>query len=390
MPGRLVNERIDRELTQLADAAQYKHLRHLRSPMGPLVNIEGYGEVVMLCSNDYLGLANDAEVVRAGINGLEQYGAGTASVRFITGTFDIHRDLEHSIARLSGTEAALTYTSAWAANEAVFPTLVGPNDVMISDSLNHASLIDSIRQVRGASRSIYQHGDISAVEQELKDHAQADALWIVTDGVFSMEGDIAHLVELHRLATDYDAMLVVDDSHGTGVLGDRGYGTHEHYDLMGKIDIITGTLGKALGGAAGGYVAASQRVIDLLVQRSRPGLFSNALAPTIAASAGKAISILEAHPERVDRLRANVTSLRDGLAALGYECRASPSAIIPIIVGETADAIAKSARLLELGTMVIGFGYPVVPKGEARLRIQASSALEPEHIDRALTAFGAL
>jgi glycine C-acetyltransferase len=386
-----VNERIDAELEQLKETGQYKYLRHLSSPMGPQVDIEDHGNVVMLCSNDYLGLANHPAVVAAGIEGLKKYGAGTASVRFITGTFDVHREIESKIAALMGTEAALTYVSAWTANEALFPTLVGSNDVIVSDSLNHASLIDSIRQVRGAERAIYQHGDLDEVERKLQGTKDKDARWIITDGVFSMEGDIVDLPRLRKLADEYDAILVVDDSHGTGVMGSTGRGTHEHFDLLGKVDVITGTLGKALGGAAGGYVAASQRFIDLLVQRSRTSLFSNALPATVACSAAAAIDVLQSEPQRVDKLRANVAALKNGLEKLGYEVHGGPpSAILPIIVGETADAIAKSKRLLELGVMVIGFGYPVVPKGQARLRIQASAALEAEHIERALGAFAQL
>lgn len=390
MPNDFLNARVDQELASLADSGQYKHLQKLQSPMGPTVHVAGHGEVVMLCSNDYLGLANDPSVVAAGIDGLQKYGAGTASVRFITGTFEAHDRIERSIADLSATESALTYSSAWAANEALFPALVGPNDVVLSDALNHASLIDSIRQVKGAQRVVYPHGDVDEVERQLQEHRGADTCWIVTDGVFSMEGAIADLPRLVALAEEYDAILVVDDSHGTGVLGANGSGTHEHFDLLGQIDMITGTLGKALGGAAGGYVAASKRVTEMLIQRSRPSLFSNALAPTIAFSANCAIEILQAEPQRVDRLRSNVARLRDGLTHLGYDCKPSPSAIIPIIVGETADAIAKSARLMELGVFVIGFGFPVVPKGEARLRIQASAALTTEHIDSALDAFAKL
>lgn len=385
-----VNARIDAELEMLRSTGQYKYLRYLTTAMGPVVSIEDHGDVVMLCSNDYLGLADHPAVVQAGIEGLRRYGAGTASVRFITGTFEPHRALERAIAELSGTEAALSYVSAWTANEALFPTLVGPGDVIISDGLNHASLIDSIRQVRGAERVIYKHGDVDEVEKKLIEHRSAAARWIVTDGVFSMEGDVADLARLVSLAREHDAILVVDDSHGVGVVGEKGLGTAEHCGVFGQIDIITGTFGKALGGGAGGYVAASQRVVDLLVQRSRPSLFSNALPVTIACSAYEAIDVLRREPQRVQRLRDNVVALREGLSKLGYNCTPSPSAIIPIMIGDTAEAIAKSRRLLELGVMVIGFGYPVVPKGEARLRVQASAALTDEHISRALSAFAQL
>jgi glycine C-acetyltransferase len=385
-----LHARVKAELDELKSEGRYKVFRALRSPMGPVVDIEGAGETVMLCSNDYLGLANHPDVVAASKRALDDYGAGTASVRFITGTFAPHDALESKLAQFSHTEAALSYVSAWTANEAVFPTLVGPNDAILSDALNHASLIDSIRQTKGAAREVYAHGDLSQLEHLLQKHRDAEVRWVVTDGVFSMEGDVADLDGLVRLCEQYAAILVVDDSHGVGVLGATGKGTAEHCDVLGRIDVLTGTLGKALGGAAGGYVATSRDVIDVLRQRGRPSLFSNALPVAVACGAAAAIDVLQREPQRLQRLHQNVARLRDGLSALGFDCRPSPSAIIPIIVGETEVAIAKSARLLQLGVMVIGFGYPVVPKGEARLRIQVSASLEDAHIDKALTAFSQL
>lgn len=387
--GANFHQRIRHELQTLVDTGQYKHLRYLRTPMGPVVDIEGAGETIMLCSNDYLGLANHPEVVATTKRGLDEYGAGTASVRFITGTFVPHRELENSLAAFSHSEAAISYVSAWTANEAVFPTLAGPDDVILSDSLNHASLIDSIRQSK-ASREVYAHSDLAQLESLLAQNSEKQARFVVTDGVFSMEGDVADLAAIADLCDQYNALLVVDDSHGVGVLGASGKGTAEHAGVLDRVDILTGTLGKALGGAAGGYVAASQNVVDLLTQRARPSLFSNALPVPVAMGASKAIDIIENQPELLQKLRSNVERFRSGLTKLGFDCKPSPSAIIPIIIGETADAIAKSARLLELGVMVIGFGYPVVPKGEARLRIQVSAALENEHIDRALEAFAQL
>lgn len=390
MSSQELHERLQAELLELRNSGRYKFFRSLKSPMGPLVDIDGVGETVMLCSNDYLGLANHPDVVAASKAALDSYGAGTASVRFITGTFAPHQDLEDKLASFSHTSSALTYVSAWTANEAVFPTLVGPNDAVLSDALNHASLIDSIRQTKGAAREVYGHGDLQQLEPQLQHYSKADVRWVVTDGVFSMEGDVVDLEAVVDLCEQYDAILVMDDSHGVGVLGDTGKGTAEHAGMLGRVDVLTGTLGKALGGAAGGYVAASGDIIDVLRQRGRPSLFSNALPVPVACGARKAIDVLLSEPERLARLRTNVETLRDGLSALGYDCRPSPSAIIPIIVGETADAIAKSAQLLELGVMVIGFGYPVVPKGEARLRLQVSAALEADHIDRALAAFAQL
>jgi glycine C-acetyltransferase len=378
-------------LKSLADSRQLKSFYSVTGPLGPTATIEGRGEVIVLCSNNYLGLANHPEVVAAGIEGLKKYGAGTASVRFICGTLDCHRQIEQTIARFAGTPAALTYVSCWNANEAVFPTLVGPDDCILSDELNHASIIDSIRLVSKAiPREVYKHSDLADLEAKLKAHAGKACRWVVTDGVFSMEGDVAKLPELVSLCRQYEALLVVDDSHGIGVLGKGGRGTPEHFGLHGQIDLLTGTLGKALGGAAGGYVAAAQHVIDMLQQRARPSLFSNALPATVACSAKKAIEITEREPERVAKLHANVSRIRIGLTKLGFHLHDSPTAIIPIMIGDEADAIAKSQRLMELGVMVIGFGFPVVPKGQARLRVQVSAALEDTHIDKALDAFAKL
>lgn len=395
MSVRRFEERAGDLLAELKQTGQLKTFYELASPMGPVVKIAGDGakaqEVLVLCSNNYLGLANHPEVVAAGIEGLNRYGAGTASVRFICGTFDCHRQLEAAIAQLVGTEASLSYVSCWNANEALLPTAAAPGDVILSDELNHASIIDSCRLThREVVREVYPHSDMAALEAKLKAHHDKGCRWVVTDGVFSMEGDVAHLKELAALCRQYDALLVVDDSHAVGVLGERGRGTPEFAGLFGDIDVLTGTLGKALGGGAGGYVAGSRRLVELLEQRSRPSLFSNALPATIACSARRAIEILQEQPQLVARLHENVRSMRDGLAHLGYECQQSPTAIIPIMIGDEAEAIRKSERLLQLGVMVIGFGYPVVPKGQARLRVQISAALEPGHLQRALDAFAEL
>jgi glycine C-acetyltransferase len=391
MPSEAFDRRAEDLLKSLADSRQLKQFYHLTGPMGPTVHIEGRGEAVVLCSNNYLGLANHPEVVAAGMEGLKQYGAGTASVRFICGTLACHREIEETIARFVGTKAALTYVSCWTANEALFPTLVGPDDVILSDELNHASIIDSIRLVgKAIPREVYRHSDLGDLEARLKAHGGKACRWVVTDGVFSMEGDVARLPELVSLCRQYEAMLVVDDSHGVGVLGAGGRGTPEHFGLLGEFDILTGTLGKSLGGAAGGYVAAALHAVQMLEQRARPSLFSNALPATVACSARKAIEIIEREPQRVAKLHANVRRIRDGLTKLGFKLHDSPTAIIPIMIGDEADAIAKSRRLMELGVMVIGFGYPVVPKGQARLRVQVSVALEDEHLQRALDAFARL
>jgi glycine C-acetyltransferase len=391
MPSTNFTQRASEILQNLQETRQLKQFYSLLGPLGPTAQIDGHGEVIVLCSNNYLGLADHPEVIAAGIQGLQKYGAGTASVRFICGTLACHRELESTIARFVGTQAALSYVSCWNANGAVFPTLTGPDDAVISDELNHASIIDSIRLVgKTVEKAVYKHSDLNDLETKLKQFAGKACRWVVTDGVFSMEGDVAHLAEIVELCRRYEALLVVDDSHGIGALGATGRGTPEHCGCFQKIDLLTGTLGKALGGAAGGYVAASPQVIEILQQRGRPSLFSNALPATVACSARKAIEILEREPERVAKLRENVRYLRGGLTKLGFQLHDSPTAIIPIMIGDEAEAIAKSQRLMDLGVMVIGFGFPVVPKGQARLRVQVSAALTQAHLDRALAAFAQL
>jgi len=376
--------RLNADLDALRAAGTYKRLRHITGPMAPEVHMEEAGDVIVLSSNNYLGLADHPDVVAAGIEGLKKYGAGTASVRFICGTFDIHRVLEEKIASVFGFEASLSYVSCWTANEGVIPTVATAGNTIISDELNHASIIDGCR-LAGAKRLRYKHGDMADLEAKLRD-AEGTA-FVITDGVFSMEGSIAKLPEIVALAERYDAVTIVDDSHGTGVMGKTGRGTIEHFGLEGKIDILTGTLGKALGGAAGGFVAGSKALIDTLVQRSRTQLFSNALPATVAASALKAIELLESQPQLVERQRENTAYFRAGLQRLGFKPLDGPSAIVPIIVGDTAFAIAMSDRLLQEGVFVTGFGYPVVPEGTARVRVQISSALTRDELDRALAAF---
>ena len=382
-----LTEQVGAELTALRDARTYKRFNTLESPQGPVVRMAGRGEVIVLSSNNYLGLADHPEVVRAGIEGLERYGAGTASVRFICGTFEPHLELERKVADLSGTEAALTYVSCWNANEAVIPTLTDSTTVIFTDELNHASVIDAVRLSRPAEKVIYPHSDLSRLREGLAGAPSAARKLVVTDGVFSMEGDLARLPEIVELAREFNAVVIVDDSHGVGVLGETGRGVVEHFGLLGEVDVLTGTLGKALGGAAGGYVASSGEVCDLLQQRSRPQLFSNALPPTVACSALRAIELMLEQPALVARLRENTKTFRAMLLEAGYRPLEGESAIIPIIIGETADAIALSERLLEEGVFVTGFGFPVVPEGTARIRVQMSAALEPEHLERAIEAF---
>ena len=382
-----LNEQLGAELDGLREARTYKSFLTLESPQGPVVRMAGRGEVIVLSSNNYLGLANHPEVVKAGIEGLERYGAGTGSVRFICGTFEPHLALERKLAEISGTEAALTYVSCWNANEAVIPSLTDPTTVILSDALNHASLIDAIRLSRPAGKVVYPHSDMSALREGLAAAPRDARKLVVTDGVFSMEGDLAKLPEIVELAREFDAVVIVDDSHGVGVLGETGKGTVEHFGLLGEVDVITGTLGKALGGAAGGYVAASEEVCDVLAQRSRPQLFSNALPPTVACSALRAIELMLEDPSLLTKLRENTRVFREMLVEAGYAPLDGEAAIVPIIVGETADAMALSARLLDEGVFVTGFGFPVVPEGTARIRVQISAGLELEHLERAIDAF---
>ncbi len=391
MPNQDFNQRCHEVVEQLTTSGQLKPFYELTTPMRPVVQIKGKGEVLVLCANNYLGLADHPEVIQAGIQGLKDYGAGTASVRFICGTLDCHRQLEHQIAKFVGTESSLSYVSCWNANEAVFPTLAVEGDILLSDELNHASIIDGCRLVsKKVEKQVYKHSDLVDLEQKLKASMDKRCRWVITDGVFSMEGDVAKLPELIALCERYEALLVLDDSHGIGVLGKHGRGTPEHFDCLGRVDIITGTLGKALGGAAGGYVAASKRAIEVLEQKARPSLFSNALPATVAYSASKAIQVLQEDPSIVARLHANVATLRKGFADLGFACADSPTAIIPIMIGDEAETLRKSARLFELGVMAIGFGFPVVPRGEARIRVQVSAALTDAHLQQALDAFANL
>jgi glycine C-acetyltransferase len=385
-----LEQRLETELEQFIRDGIYKRLNYLESPQAARVAMEGRGEVIILSSNNYLGLSDQPKVVAAGKAALERYGAGTASVRFICGTFTIHRALEAACARLVGTAASLSFLSCWNANEALPATLLGEQDIVISDQLNHASIIDAIRLAKAITKcqsAVYRHGDLADLEEKLAAARDRRVRMVITDGVFSMEGAIAKLPDLLEICRRHQAVLVVDDSHATGVLGARGRGTAEHFGVLGEIDMITSTLGKALGGAAGGFVAASAAVCDYLTQRARPQLFSNALPPTVAASALASIEYLENHPERVSRLRENASYFRERLLELGFRPLPGETPIIPVILGETSDAIRMSDLLLAEGVFVTGFGYPVVPQGQARVRCQISAAHTREDLDEALQAF---
>ena len=385
-----LERRLEAELEEFRRTGVYKRLNHLDSPQGPVVTMEGRGDVLILSSNNYLGLSAEPAVVAAGKAALDRFGAGTASVRFICGTYTVHRSLEAACARLVGTEAALSFVSCWNANEAVPATLLGEDDLVLSDQLNHASIIDAIRLAKAITKcqtGVFRHGDLADLEEKLRGARDRRVRMVVTDGVFSMEGAIAKLPDLVELCRRHDAVLVVDDSHATGVLGATGRGTAEHFGMLGEVDVITSTLGKALGGAAGGFVAGSSAVCDYLTQRARPQLFSNALPPTVAASALAAIEFLEAHPDRVRSLRDNARYFREQLRALGFTPLDGETPIVPVIVGETAFAMRMSQELLDQGVFVTGFGYPVVPQGQARVRCQISAAHTRDHLDRALAAF---
>ncbi len=385
-----LERRLEAELEEFRRTGVYKRLNHLDSPQGPVVTMEGRGDVLILSSNNYLGLSAEPPVVAAGQAGLDRFGAGTASVRFICGTYTVHRSLEAACARLVGTDAALSFVSCWNANEAVPATLLGEDDLVLSDQLNHASIIDAIRLAKAITKcqtGVFRHGDLADLEEKLRAARDRRVRMVITDGVFSMEGAIARLPDLAELCRRHDAVLVVDDSHATGVLGATGRGTAEHFGMVGEVDVITSTLGKALGGAAGGFVAGSSAVCDYLTQRARPQLFSNALPPTVAASALAAIEFLETHPDRVRTLRDNARYFREQLRALGFTPLDGETPIVPVIVGETAFAMRMSQALLDQGVFVTGFGYPVVPQGQARVRCQISAAHTRDHLDRALAAF---
>ena len=381
---------LEAKLQQLRDEKVYKQLNFLASPQAARVQMEGRGEVLILSSNNYLGLAAEPAVVDAGIETLREFGAGTASVRFICGTFTIHRDLENALARFVGTEGAMSYVSAWNANEGLTATVVEEGDFVLSDALNHASIIDSIRLAKSITKcqtAVYKHADLDDLRAKLAGARSAKRRMIWSDGVFSMEGSIAPLPDLLQIAREHDAIVVIDDSHATGVLGKTGRGTAEHFGVLGEVDVITSTLGKALGGAAGGFVAGSAALCDYLTQRSRPQLFSNALPPTVAGSSIAAVHFIEQHPERVQMLRDNARYFREQIIEAGFSPLPGETPIIPIIVGATSAAIQLSELLLDEGVFVTGFGFPVVPQGEARVRCQISATHTRDDLDEAIAAF---
>ena len=370
-----VLQRLAGELEKAREIGNYKTLHELETATKAHVVVANVGEVLLMCSNDYQGFAAHPVVVAAARTALERYGVGPASVRFICGTLMIHEQLERKIAEFLHTESAITYSSCWSANTGLFPVLVGAGDVVISDALNHASIIDGCRAIaKDAVRDIYRHADMADLARVLDKHADKPGKIIVTDGVFSMEGDLAPLPEIVRLAKSHNALVVVDDSHGVGVVGPTGRGTVEHYGLLDRVDIHTGTLGKALGGGAGGYVAGPRVVIDSLIQRSRPHLFSNAVPPSVAAAALEAIRILEKEPERAGTLRAKAELFRKALKSKGITPLEGEGAIVPVVVGQSVKSKAISQDLLAGGLLATSFSFPVVPEGAARIRFQVSQS----------------
>jgi glycine C-acetyltransferase len=381
---------LNAQIAELKEKKVYKRLNYLASPQAAHVKMEGRGDVLILSSNNYLGLCNEPVVVEAGHDGLKKYGAGTASVRFICGTFTVHRELEEALARFVGCEASMTFCSCWNANEGLTANVVEEGDVVLSDELNHASIIDSMRLAKSITKcttAVYKHSDLDDLVAKLQAHKGARRRLIWTDGVFSMEGAICKLPQLLQIAKDHDAIVAVDDSHATGVLGRTGRGTAEHHGVLGEVDVITSTLGKALGGAAGGFVAGPAALADLMIQRSRPQLFSNALPPTVATSALAAVRFLETHPERVKQLHDNTAWFRAAITEAGFKPLPGDTPIVPIIIGETAAAIAMSDALLAEGIFVTGFGFPVVPHGTARVRCQISAAHTRDDLEFAVGVF---
>lgn len=375
------------EIDSMTAARTLKHELQLLGPQGPVVEVEGKGEVIMLTSNNYLGLASHPAIIEAAERAERDFGYGLASVRFICGTQTIHKELEQRIARFFGTEDAILYGSCWNANEGLFQTVIAEEDAIFSDELNHASIIDGIRLSRGR-RLRYRNRDVADLRRLLEENRDARNKLIMTDGVFSMEGSLAPLPELVDAAKEHDAFLVVDDSHGTGVLGASGRGTAEELGVFGRIDAYTSTLGKALGGSHGGFTTGASVLIDYLRQKSRPYLFSNTLPPAVVLGSIAALDLVESDTSLVRRLRDNTIYFRERIEALGLNVRRGVHPIVPIIIGDTAQAIAMSSELLDRGVYVSGFGFPVVPQGQARLRCQVSAAHTREHLDRAVMAIG--
>ena len=381
-----IKEHLTAELEDIKSAGLYKSERIIAGPQGAEVKLKDGQEPLIFCANNYLGLSSHPEVVKASKDALDTHGYGMSSVRFICGTQDIHKELEDKIARFLGTEDTILYAACFDANGGVFEPLLGAEDAIISDALNHASIIDGVRLCK-AKRYRYAHSNMEELEKALQEAQAQRFRIIVTDGVFSMDGDIAKLDKICDLADKYDAMVMVDDCHSAGFIGKTGRGTHEHCDVMGRVDIITGTLGKALGGSMGGYTSGKKEIIEMLRQKSRPYLFSNSLAPSIVGAANKVFDILGQTTEFRDQLEENATYFRTKMVEAGFDIKPGDSPIIPVMLYDAPLAQEFAAQLLKEGIYVIGFFYPVVPKGEARIRVQLSAGHTKEQLDKAINAF---
>ena len=379
-------ERIQETLEEIREAGLYKQERVITTPQGVEIKVQDGAEVLNFCANNYLGLADHPEVIAAAHKALDDYGFGLASVRFICGTQDLHKQLEETISRFFGTHDTILYTSCFDANGGLFETILGPEDAVISDALNHASIIDGIRLCK-AQRHRYPNSDMEALEEILQSTQDCRTRLIATDGAFSMDGYIAKIDKITALAESYDALLMVDDSHATGFLGPTGRGSAEYHGVMDKVDIFTSTLGKALGGGSGGFTTGRQEIIDLLRQRSRPYLFSNTLPPALVAASICVFEKLSATTELRDRLEENTAYFRSAMTTAGFDIKPGEHPIVPVMLYDAPLAQKFAAKLLEEGIYVIGFFFPVVPKGEARIRVQLSAAHEHKHLDRAIQAF---
>ncbi|MBA3721393.1 MAG: glycine C-acetyltransferase [Parachlamydiaceae bacterium] len=379
-------DNLQNQLEDLKTNGLFKQEREIISPQNGLITIKDGRKVLNFCANNYLGLANHPDIIAAAKQSYDQYGYGLASVRFICGTQTVHKKLEERLSKFLGTDDTILYSSCFDANGGLFETLLGPEDAVISDSLNHASIIDGIRLCK-AKRYRYENNDMVSLEAQLIEAKDARYRLIATDGVFSMDGTIANLKAICDLADKYDALVMVDDSHAVGFIGANGKGTHEYCQVMNRVDIITGTLGKALGGASGGYTSGRKPIIDWLRQRSRPYLFSNTLAPSIAAASLKVLDLIESSDDRRKRIQENSKLFREKMTALGFNLVPGNHAIIPVMLGDAKLAQDFAARMLTEGVYVIGFCYPVVPQGKARIRTQISASHSPEDITRAVEAF---
>ena len=379
-------ERFQDTLREIREAGLYKTERVITTPQNVEITVQGGSEVLNFCANNYLGLADNPEVIAAAHRALDDHGFGLASVRFICGTQDLHKQLEATISGFFGTDDTILYTSCFDANGGLFETILGPEDAVISDALNHASIIDGIRLCK-AQRHRYPNSDMAALEEILKSTQDCRSRLIATDGAFSMDGYIAKLDEITRLAEQYDALVMVDDSHATGFLGPTGRGSAEHHGVMGKVDIFTSTLGKALGGGSGGFTTGRQEIIDLLRQRSRPYLFSNTLPPPLVAAGIRVFEMLSSTTELRDRLEKNTRYFRSEMSRAGFDIKPGIHPIVPVMLYDAPLSQEFASRLLAEGIYVIGFFYPVVPNGQARIRVQVSAAHEKRHLDRAIEAF---